>query len=118
MVYLYKEVMKLPNRQKAYIPLDKLNNYLLSDSHLVGRIKAKLFRSLGFTQRNANDLERGLLALAYAEDVKEVITSPFGKKYRVEGTLETPSGNKVVIRSIWIIETTEDSPRLVTAYPI
>lgn len=110
--------MKLPNRHKAYISPDKLNNYLLSNSHLVGRIKAKLFQSLGFTRRNADELERGLLKLAHDAEVRDIISSQYGKKFIIEGAIETPSGNKIAIRSIWIIETGAESPRLVTAYPI
>ncbi|MBM4287993.1 MAG: hypothetical protein FJ135_07580 [Deltaproteobacteria bacterium] len=103
--------MKLPNRDKAYIPLNKLNNYLLSDSHLVGRIKANLFRSIGFSKKNATFLEQSLLALAYTENVKEVITTSYGAKYIVEGTIETPLGGKLAIRTVWIIETGADSPQ-------
>jgi hypothetical protein len=110
--------MKLPNYEKAHIPANKLSDYLLSESHLIGRIKAKLFRSLGFTKRNAEELERRLLAIAHTVEVKEVIISTYGTKYIIEGMMETPSGNKIAIRSIWIIETGEEIPRLVTAYPV
>lgn len=73
--------MKLPNCEKAYIPPEKLSGYLMSDSHLVGRIKAKLFRSLGFNQANPGELAQRLLALAKTEDVQEVLSSSYGTKY-------------------------------------
>ena len=39
----------LPNKEKAYIPLTKLKDYLLSETHSIGESKAKLLRSLGFS---------------------------------------------------------------------
>ncbi|MGH7599609.1 MAG: DUF6883 domain-containing protein [bacterium] len=42
--------MKLPNREKAYIPPSKLRDYLLSETHVVGRGKAKFFRMFGFKE--------------------------------------------------------------------
>jgi len=33
--------MELPNKEKAYIPLAKLKDYLLSETHSVGKSKAK-----------------------------------------------------------------------------
>jgi hypothetical protein len=40
--------MKLPNADKAYVPPNKLLDYLLSLSHPVGGSKARFFRSAGF----------------------------------------------------------------------
>jgi len=81
-------------------------------------LKYRLPDSSGFTQRNVEELEQRLLTIARTEDVQEVIASPYDTKYVVEGTIDTSSGGKMAIRSIWIIETGEDSPRLVTAYPV
>jgi len=39
--------MKLPDREKAYIPLLKIKDYLLSETHPIGKSKAKFFRSCG-----------------------------------------------------------------------
>ncbi|WP_407681176.1 DUF6883 domain-containing protein [Prochlorothrix hollandica] len=44
--------MLLPNREKAFIELPKLTDYLLSESHSVGKSKAKFFRELDFSQEN------------------------------------------------------------------
>ena len=40
--------MKLPRSLEAIVPERKLTGYLLSETHPVGRAKAKFFRALGF----------------------------------------------------------------------
>ncbi len=109
--------MILPNREKAYIRAPKLYDYLLSTSHTVGRGKAKFFREFGFNESNANLLESGLLSIAQSEDVVTKVTSPFGTKYTIDGSLMTPIGTQVNIRTVWIVETGEDEPRFITAFP-
>ena len=109
--------MKLPNRESAYIPPSKLVDYLLSETHPVGRSKAKFWRAVGFDETNVAMLERGLIAIAHSEEVKEIVSSPYGVKYVIEGTLQTPAGNLIQVRTVWIIDTGQDHPRFVTAYP-
>jgi hypothetical protein len=109
--------LKLPNRENAYISSAKLINYLLSKTHPIGRWKAKFFRSLGFNETNLDFLEQGLISIINSEDVKDVIPLIFGKKYIVEGSLKTPAGTFVPVRTVWVIETDQDRPRFVTAYP-
>ncbi|MBI3354030.1 MAG: hypothetical protein HY034_03975 [Nitrospirae bacterium] len=110
--------MKLENREYAYIPLAKLLDYLLSETHPVGKSKAKYLRSLGFNEINVNLLKEGLLAIARSEDVKEAISSSHGVKYVIDGTLQTPSGAFIRVRTIWVIDKDMERPRFVTAYPI
>lgn len=110
--------MKLPNRESAYISPSKLRDYLLSETHPVGRSKARFFRTLGFDETNINILEQGLIAIARSEDVKEATSSPHGIKYILEGALQTPGGGTVRIQTVWIIDAGQNRPRFVTAYPI
>jgi hypothetical protein len=109
--------VKLPNRENAYIPPSKLTGYLLSETHSVGKAKAGFFRIVGFDEARVEMLERGLLAIARFEEVREVMTSMYGTKYVVEGTLETPTERRVQVRTVWIVELDQDRPRFVTAYP-
>jgi hypothetical protein len=44
--------------------------------------------------------------------------SPFGRRYIVDGALAAPDGRRPRVRMIWFIETGEDVPHLVTAYPL
>jgi len=110
--------MKLPNQENAYIPSPKLHDYLLSRTHSVGRWKARFFRALGFDETNVDVLEQSLIAIAHSEDVKDVVSSAHGTKYIIEGSLETPAGSRVQVRTVWIIDAGQDRPRFVTAYPM
>jgi len=110
--------MKLPNSDQASVPERKLTEYLLSETHAVGKFKAKFFRRLGFNETNTSLLQKEILDLAQTQDVKDVVTSDFGIKYTVEGTVETPIGKSVKIRSVWIVEKDQTQPIFITAYPV
>jgi len=90
----------------------------LSEKYAVGKSKARFFRSLGFDESNAGEMEQGLLGIAQTGEIKESIASPHGTKYVIDGFLKTPQGVEVRIRTIWIIEAGHQAPRFVTAYPI
>jgi hypothetical protein len=109
--------MKLPHGGEAVVPLRKLTEYLLSESHLVGSSKAAFFRNLGIDQDRVEVLKKALLTIARDENVVEDVSSPHGIKYVVNGVIETPSGVAATVRTIWIIESGQDRPRFVTAYP-
>ena len=110
--------MKLPHREKAYIPSPKLHDYLLSKLHSIGKWKAGFFRSLGCDATNVDELEQHLISIAHSEDVREVIRSAHGTKYVVDGLLQAPDGRLVQVRTVWITDVGEDRPRFVTAYPL
>ena len=110
--------MKLPNLENAYIPSPKLHDYLLSKTHSVGRWKARFFRALGFDETNVDVLEQRLIAIAHSEEVKDIVPSAHGTKYVVEGSLQTPAGGLVQVRTVWIIDADQNRPRFVTAYPL
>lgn len=109
--------MRLPNAEAARIEADKLEGYLLSETHPVGRFKAKFFRGVGFDESSVDVLLRGLLAVAMSEEVIETLSSVHGVKYVVDGVITAPSGARVKLRTVWIIDPGEDRPRFVTAYP-
>ncbi|HNQ95765.1 MAG: hypothetical protein JNJ96_03500 [Anaerolineales bacterium] len=109
--------MELPNKSKAHVPLEKITEYLLSETHAVGNPKARYFRSYGFDNENAGDLVQGLIAIAQNSPVENSQKSVFGVKYVLDGELETPNGVMIWVRTIWIIENNTEIPRFVTAYP-
>lgn len=109
--------MQLLNRNFAYVPTTKIIHYLLSATHAVGKGKAKFFREYGFDDSNVDLLISGLILIAQTEDIVKEIKSSFGVKYIIDGSLESPNGLKLNLRTVWIIEIDEDSPRFVTAYP-
>jgi hypothetical protein len=109
--------MELPNRESAYIPREKLTGYLLSETHPVGKAKARLFRRLGYDENNVDRLERELLTIAQCENVNEVDPTVHGVKYAIVGKLTTPLGSTLPIRTIWFIADDDTKPRFITAYP-
>ena len=110
--------MLLPNLEKAYILRKKLEFYLLSEVHTVGKSKAKFFRSIGFNETNIGALEQGLLKIGRTREVNEIVLSPHGVKYVIDGPLQTPSGRFLSVRTVWIIDPGSTAPRFVTAYPL
>lgn len=110
--------MELPNKSNAYVAISKIVDYLLSESHAVGKSKARFFRSFGFEETNIAQFEQGLINIAQTESVTESIETSFGIKYVIDGELETPKGVMIHLRTIWIIEKGDDIPRLVTAHPL
>ncbi len=110
--------MKLPYRKKAYISEEKLTEYILSETHTVGRLKSRFFRSAGFDETTVPLLTKYLLAIAYSQEVEETTTSTYGKKYVIDGKIQGPSGKILKVRTVWIIETRQKFPRFVTTYPV
>jgi len=110
-------VATLPNGQRAIVPLAKVLDYLLSESHPDGRSKARFFRAGGFTPATADALADALRLIARDGTLVESAVSPHGRKYVVDGRLMMPLGGSVLLRTIWITDRGTDVPRLVTAYP-
>ncbi len=110
--------MVLPHRESAYIPQTKLTGYLLSETHPVGRFKARLFYAVGYDAMNTHLLEQALIDIAREKEVTEIISTPYGTMYVVDGALQTPRGTDLQMRTVWIIAAGESRPQLVTAYPV
>ena len=55
--------------------------------------------------------------VAKGQPVAKSLASPHGRKYIVEGRIETPGGRTPLVRTVWIVDQGFDTPRLVTAYP-
>ena len=110
--------MKLPNLEAAAVPEEKISGYLLSATHRDGRHKAAFFLGFGFAVQAWQTLAAALLKHASEHEVAKVENTPFGTRYVVEGTIETPGGRTPSVRSVWFLEDNQDAPRFVTAYPL
>jgi hypothetical protein len=66
----------------------------------------------------ASQLVEGLLAIAQNTEVADYERSLYGTKYMIDGVLDTPNGVMIRVRTIWIIEKGQDTPRFIAAYPI
>ena len=88
----YDEIigMRLPNAEGAQVDPKKLKEYLLSESHPVGRSKAKFFHGMGFDESNFDVLGEGLIGIAQTEEIVEAEPSPHGTIYIVDGFITTP----------------------------
>lgn len=109
--------MPIPNAGSALIPPEKLSDYLLNPAHPVGGTKARWFISLGYHPDNPGQLESDLLEIVRSSSDYLDEPTRFGVKYVVRGRIESPSGRRANVRTVWIAETNAPRPRLVTAYP-
>jgi len=107
----------LPDAERAFVPLPKLLDYLLSDTHPDGKWKARYFRRFGFSRERVDELEQALLRIAAVGDVVEVESTRYGPKYVVVGMVTTPVGLVIRLTTVWIVEGADSPPRFVTAYP-
>jgi len=110
--------VKLPHSEDAYVPREKLTHYLLSETHPVGKFKARFFRALGFDDNNVQLLERELLQLARQQDVAETKDTTFGTNYTLDGSIAAPADTAVLLRTVWTLDQGSNKPRFVTAYPL
>jgi len=109
--------MSLPNADRAVVDPAKVRDYLLAAAHPVGRFKARFFVSLGYAAEQLERLRDDILILAGSGDVSSETAIAYGRKFEVDGILTEPSGRSATVRSVWIIRTEEDFPRLVTVFP-
>jgi len=89
---------------------------LLSDSHLIGRYKAAVFRTLGYESSAWQTMQRDIEQFLN-RDAEEIEITEYGKKYTISGSIYGPNGRKADIVTAWMVRAGEDFPRFVTAYP-
>jgi hypothetical protein len=64
--------MRIPFVDKLHISESKIQEYLLSEKHPVGRSKADLFKQFGYSLEHWSDLSEGLKMLAQQNEVTTV----------------------------------------------
>ena len=109
--------MKLPNAERAVIPIEKVRDYLLSAANPRTRGKAAFFQALGFVPAEWEVLRAVLLEVAQEGNATPGQSSEFGTKYEIRAKITGPTGRRAVIRTVWIVNAGEDHPRFITAYP-
>lgn len=108
--------MKLPNGERAIVPIEKLRDYCLNPTHRVGSHKAHVFESvLGLTAAHAEELRQRLLSVTQTRDAVLGMQNAYGQRYIVDFEMTTAVGTAVV-RSTWIVLVGEDIPRLTSCY--
>jgi hypothetical protein len=109
--------MTIPNAAHCIIESEKVRDYLLNLAHPAGKGKAAFFIAMGFRQPEWELLANALRLLIQHSPITITMTSRHGQKYIVDGPLVTPQGQLPLIRTVWVVDTETDRPRLVTAYP-
>ena len=109
--------MKLPNGSLATVDERKVADYLLNSTHPDNGGKAAFFRALGYSVQSTASLRLALLELAREGNVVHHVESVHGRKYVVDGVIKAPAGKSAMVRTVWIVDTGDTVPRLVTAYP-
>ena len=109
-------MVKLPNGDKAIVPLEKFTEYSLNPDHPVGQHKARVFKAaLGLTLEDASFLQTIVQGVANTHDAVPQEPSAFGDRYVIDFILETESG-VATIRSAWIVRHDENVPRLTSCF--
>lgn len=102
---------------EAKVQEGKILEYLLSPDHPVGGDKAAFFLAVGYTREEWTRLRDDLLQLAGDGKVMAEHETQYGNKYTVDGSITSPTGRRIDVRTVWISDRPNDLPRLVTAYP-
>lgn len=108
--------MKLPFPQTLRVDETKIVDYLLS--HPNGQGKAGFFLGFGFQPGAWTVLAEALRHQARSNPVVATVDSAYGTRYSVDGELQTPSGRRPRVRTVWILEHGSDELRLITAHPV
>jgi hypothetical protein len=107
--------MAFPFSNNLRIDESKVVGYLLSHSN--GQGKAAFFLGLGFLPQAWTVLAEALKQQAQSHPIVSEVDSIYGTRYSVDGELQTPSGKHPRVRTVWILESGSDEPRLITAHP-
>jgi hypothetical protein len=100
------------------VDVAKLRDYCLSETHLRGRHKARVFRSrLGLTIRDSELLRVALLNAARdpQKDLLPKEADEFGQRYVLDFAMTTSVGI-ATIRSAWIVLAGQNVLRLTSCY--
>ena len=109
--------MLLPNADLAEIDPQKLHGYLLSETHPVGRFKARFFAALGYAAERWQELEADLRIQHVTQDAQPGESLLEGQVFTIRAILKGPNGQSAVVLSVSFIAAAGGAPRFVTAYP-
>ena len=109
--------MVLPNADAAEIDPQKLHGYLLSETHPVGRFKARCFGALGYAAERWQEFEADLRIQHLTQDAQPGELLPEGQVFTIRAILKGPNRQSAVVLSVWFVAAAGGVPRFVTAYP-
>ena len=99
------------------IDASKILDYLLAADHPIGGGKAAYFLAAGYTREAWQRLKADLISIGQDGTLVSSVKTSFGIKSIIDGSVESPSGKQIALRTVWIRDQPGTTPRLVTAYP-
>ncbi len=102
----------------AVVEREKILDYLLNPAHRYGASKARFFAEFGFRREEWERLVEALREHVRTQEVAQVRETGFGSRYAVDGNLNTPSGRRPRVRTVWQMDQGTVAPRLISAYPL
>jgi hypothetical protein len=112
--------MKLPNADRAVIPIEKLRDYSLNPNHPEGKHKARVFlEKLQLKADDAERLRKLIMEAILITEATEQQASSYGRRFIVDFQVKWEEkfvATLVTIRTAWIIRDDEDFPRLTSCY--
>jgi hypothetical protein len=102
--------MKLPNRDLAEVPENKITQYLLNPAHPAGGSKAAFFLQFGFTVVAWGRFADAIRGHAESNEVVAVTPCSYGTRFVVDGPLIAPDGRRLNTRCAWFIENGTEIP--------
>lgn len=107
----------LPSLARAVVPEGKFG--YLFHGHDVGQHKQRVFTSaLGFTKDTADEFFRRLRASVAAADKAHLGNfDRYGQRYWLDTEIEGINGEKMMVRSSWIVHEPGGAPELISAMP-
>ncbi len=108
---------RLPNGDRAVVPPEKVEAYLLNALHVQNKGKAQFYERAGYSLSQPERLENDLKTIARTGRVTNTVPTDEGMKYVLIGELTAPNCREYSITSVWMIEKDQTAPRLITAYP-
>ncbi|MCC6330004.1 MAG: hypothetical protein IT174_15935 [Acidobacteria bacterium] len=108
--------MQIPNAELAIIDIGKLAAYSLDPTHEVGQHKAAVFeRVLGLRAEDWRELYDALMYAVRNSQATPGRSDKFGQRYVIDFKMSRGKFS-AAIRSVWIVDTGRDHPRLITCY--
>lgn len=108
--------MLLPFAEKAYIDDQKLIGYCLSETHITGKHKARVFKAaLNLTVADFLYLKEQIATAVLLTQATQAGSTQQGDLYTVDFVLNY-NDRSAPVRTVWIILHGEFFPRLVSCY--
>jgi hypothetical protein len=108
---------RLPQADRAIVPREKLEGYLLNLGHEVGRHKARVFgAALGIHRGDWQYLRDRITEGIVDAAVSAVRETPWGRLYEAVIPVEGLNGETRRVMTVWLVPSTGEQPRFVTGY--